>query len=56
MEKLHRSPFRCRNCKHRFYLYVRPERDEEEETVDAVETERDAAEPKPEPARDQDLQ
>jgi len=53
MEKLHRSPFRCRNCKHRFYLYIAPERDEEEneEPLDAVEPEGDAPEPKGEPAR-----
>jgi hypothetical protein len=32
MKFIHRSPFRCRNCKNRFYVYVAPERDEADET------------------------
>ena len=57
MGKLNRSPFRCRNCKHRFYVYVAPERDEveeTEETEDTVGTDAEAAEPKAEAAHNHD--
>jgi bisphosphoglycerate-independent phosphoglycerate mutase (AlkP superfamily) len=38
MEKLHRTPFRCRGCHNRFYVYIRPERDDVEETAETSET------------------
>jgi hypothetical protein len=55
MKWLHRAPYRCRNCKNRFYVYVAPERDEVDETPDAAETEPEAAESKNEPARNPDI-
>ena len=36
MRKLNRAPFRCRGCQNRFYVYIPPEKDEEEETVDTA--------------------
>jgi hypothetical protein len=38
MRKLHRTPYRCRGCHNRFYVYIPPEKDENEATVDADET------------------
>jgi hypothetical protein len=37
MEKLRRTPFRCRGCHNRFYVYIPREKDEVEEPEEAVE-------------------
>jgi hypothetical protein len=38
MGKFRRTPFRCRGCQNRFYVYIPPEKDEIEEEQDSVET------------------
>jgi hypothetical protein len=38
MEKLRRTPFRCRGCHHRFYVYIPRDRDEVEETAETAES------------------
>lgn len=38
MDKLRRTPFRCRGCHNRFYVYVPRDKDELEEAPDAAET------------------
>jgi hypothetical protein len=38
MEKLRRTPYRCRGCHNRFYVYVRRGSNQVEETVEAAET------------------
>jgi pyruvate-formate lyase-activating enzyme len=38
MEKLRRTPFRCRGCHNRFYMYIPREKDEVDETVEPAET------------------
>jgi pyruvate-formate lyase-activating enzyme len=38
MGKLRRSPFRCRGCHNRFYVYIRQDSDEVEESAEAAET------------------
>ena len=50
MKAFRRSPFRCRNCKNRFYRYIPPVKDDLDETVDAGVTE-----PKQEAAHKPDM-
>lgn len=38
MEKIRRTPFRCRGCHSRFYVYVPRDKDEAEETAEAAGT------------------
>jgi len=38
MQKFRRTPFRCRNCQKRFYVYIPVEKDELEETTEPPET------------------
>jgi hypothetical protein len=44
MKILHRAPYRCRNCKNRFYVYIAPERDAVEETAEQEQGEPEQAE------------
>jgi hypothetical protein len=37
MGKLRRTPFRCRGCSNRFYVYVPREKDEVEDLAEAAE-------------------
>jgi hypothetical protein len=53
MKMLHRSPFRCRSCQNRFYVYVAPERDEAAEILHAEVPA--SAEPKAEVTRNPDV-
>jgi hypothetical protein len=41
MGKLRRTPYRCRSCQHRFYVYVPPDRDD----IDQPDTPDDEATP-----------
>jgi hypothetical protein len=38
MERLRRTPFRCRSCQHRFYVYIPRERDDLAD-IETLETE-----------------
>jgi hypothetical protein len=38
MEKLRRTPFRCRGCHNRFYVYIPRDRDEVEDSGEVPET------------------
>ena len=38
MEKLRRTPYRCRGCQNRFDVYVRRNSNHVEETLEAAET------------------
>jgi hypothetical protein len=53
MGTIHRSPFRCRNCQNRFYVYIAPEL-HDAEAPGEVRTE-SAAAPKAEPAENPDI-
>jgi hypothetical protein len=37
MLKFRRTPFRCRGCHNRFYVYIRAEKDEAEESAETPE-------------------
>jgi hypothetical protein len=38
MGKFRRTPYRCRGCHHRFYVYIPREKDEIDEDPDSAET------------------
>ena len=38
MEKLRRTPFRCRGCHNRFYVYIPRDKEDVEETAETAET------------------
>lgn len=55
MEKFRRTPFRCRSCHNRFYVYIPPDKDEVEESAETEETaDADTGEPSEE-AHDSDV-
>jgi DNA-directed RNA polymerase subunit RPC12/RpoP len=43
MEKFGRTPYRCRSCHKRFYVYVPRERDEVDESAESPENEASAS-------------
>ena len=50
MRKLGRSPFRCRGCQNRFYIYVPQDEEEEDlETEETAESESEESDEEPEP-------
>ncbi len=55
MFKLRRTPFRCRGCNNRFFVYVPREKDELEEAAEAAETPETGAAPHDEGARHRDV-